>query len=124
VSQGRSRSRGFTKNLENAIDEVHDPVIREASAGVGGGLALTGRGQPREGDLDDQCRPIVEDHGTLGLDEPAFAEGPLQRLLQQEIVEELDGVILVESRWRSGARTRPGSSGAGRRAPSASSPAS
>src|SRR5262245_45353224 len=41
-------------NLQHAIDEVHDPEIGEARAGVETALVISIEGQTRLGDLDDE----------------------------------------------------------------------
>ena len=69
VAQSGFRSGGLAMDLEKAIDQVDDPVVLDPGSGVGSGLPPTGHG-------------------------PA----PLSRLPdQQEAIEELDGVVFVET---------------------------
>ena len=104
----RFHGRGGATDLEDAIFEIQDPVLVDAGARVGGGLASAGDTQSRLRDLNDQSRvhrvcarivarrtahdadiglglrTVVEDDRALRLDEPPVTERALQRLRRQE----------------------------------------
>src|SRR5689334_3019404 len=104
ASPRRTGPRRLAIDLQNAIDQVDDPVVRDPASGVARGFPSPGDGQTRERDLDDQRRvrrmsidivtqratddtdvglrlgPEVEADRALDLNEPTIAERALERL--------------------------------------------
>src|SRR5213593_2577517 len=74
---------------QNAIDQVHDPVVVQASAGVEAALVLPVEGQARLRDLDDERRP----RGMLTAVAPTSAARDRDVGLWLGLVVELDGTL-------------------------------
>src|SRR5882724_3088317 len=94
-------------DFQDAIDEVHDPEVLQASAGVDAALVLAVEGQARLRDLDDERGPrgmltavaptraardrdvglglglVVERDGTLRPHQPARLEGSAESVLDE-----------------------------------------
>src|SRR5213593_555300 len=76
-------------DFQDAIDEVHDPVVVQASAGVEAALVLPVEGQARLRDLDDERRP----RGMLTAVAPTSAARDRDVGLWLGLVVELDGSL-------------------------------
>src|SRR5207245_11060406 len=63
VAPGKGRERvgtGIAEHFEDALDEIHDPVVGDAGPGVKAALVVPVQSQARVADLDEQ-------HGLRGM---------------------------------------------------------
>src|SRR2546426_8064852 len=89
-AERRRRIRdGPPVDFQDAIDEVHDPVVVQASAGVEAALVLPVEGQARLRDLDDERGP----RGMLTAIAPPISACDCDGGLGLRLVVELDWAL-------------------------------